>query len=31
MLDVLGIVLFGAAVLFMLVAALSPLWKDMEQ
>jgi len=23
--------LFGAAVLFMLVAAFAPLWKDMEQ
>jgi len=31
MLDVLGMALFGAAVLFMLVAAFAPLWKDMEQ
>lgn len=31
MLDALGMALFGAAVLFMLVAAFAPLWKDMEQ
>ena len=31
MVDLLGMALFGAAVLFMLVAALAPLWKDMEQ
>lgn len=31
MLDLLGMALFGAAVLFMLVAAFAPLWKDMEQ
>ena len=31
MLDLLGMALYGAAVLFMLVAAIALLWKDLEQ
>ncbi len=31
MVDLLGMALYGAAVLFMIVGAFAPLWKDLDQ